>query len=72
MTSDISRASYRPAQRYSGLRWQQGRTPLDSEENEAEILSKERLRDLVSSVICSGGTPDDGFRVTNVTGGDRI
>ena len=69
MTSDISRASFRPAQRYSGVRWQQGRTPLDSEVNESEILSKEGLRDLVSTVICAAGTPDDGFRVSDVSPG---
>ncbi|MEI4234137.1 DUF6519 domain-containing protein [Roseovarius sp. D22-M7] len=69
MTADISRASFRPAQRYSGIKWQQGRTPLDSEENEAQTILKDGLRDLVTSVICAGGTPDDGFLVVAVNPG---
>ena len=66
MSADISRHSLRVDQLYSSVVRQQGRTPLDSEENEASDIFSLRLRQSLAETICSGGTPDGGFFVESV------
>ena len=66
MSADISRHSLRLEQLYSGVVRQQGRTPLDSEENEVSDIFSQTLRRSLAETICSGGTPDDGFRVQSL------
>lgn len=67
MTADISRHSFRPEQRFTGVVHQQGRVGLDADANEAGDLAALALRETVADVICTHGTPDDGFRITNPT-----
>ena len=64
MTADISRQSLRPAQKFTGVVRQQGRLPLDSDENEASDIARFALRDAVAEVICEAGSPDDGYRIS--------
>ncbi|WP_270731630.1 DUF6519 domain-containing protein [Shimia sp. Alg240-R146] len=69
MAHDITRESFQRAKNYVSLRQQQGRVPLDSELNEGTDLQAEELRRMVQDLICAGGTPDDGFKIS-VTGDD--
>jgi hypothetical protein len=64
MTADISRYSLRPAQMFTGVVRQQGRLPLDSDENEADDIASLALRQVVAETICSRGTPDGGFSIS--------
>ncbi|MEY6434110.1 DUF6519 domain-containing protein [Thioalkalicoccus limnaeus] len=65
MTADISRYALRPAQGFTGVVRQQGRLPLDSDENEAGDLHALALRQAVAETICAAGSPDDGFRISD-------
>lgn len=67
MTADISRHSLRPAQKFTGVVRQQGRLPLDADENEAGDIAALMLRDVVAEAICNRGSPDDGFRIGTPT-----
>ncbi|MCY1061726.1 right-handed parallel beta-helix repeat-containing protein [Nannocystis sp. SCPEA4] len=62
---DLSRHLFRPANRYTGLRMQQGRDLLDSDINEGEMLDDEDRRAVLVDVIGPHGSADDGFRITN-------
>lgn len=66
MTADISRHSLRPAQLYTGVVRQQGRLPIDADETESDDLGALLLRQVVAETICSRGSPDGGFLVSNV------
>lgn len=66
LSLDISRESFQRSKNYTGLRQQQGRIPLESELNEGSDIAAEELRRAIQDVICSSGTPDDGFRVSFV------
>lgn len=66
MTADISRNSFRPEQRYIGLVHQQGRLPLDADENEGADMAEALTGLMVSEAICKRGSPDGGFTVSNV------
>src|SRR5262245_46566303 len=63
---DISRFLFQPRKRYSSVRMQQGRVILDSDWNESERIDDEEARRTLIDVICSNGTPNQGFRVGNV------
>jgi hypothetical protein len=63
---DISRFIFQPNKRYSSVRMQQGRVILDSDWNESERIDDEELRRTLLDIVCSKGTSNDGFRVTNV------
>ena len=67
MAADISRHSLRPAQLYTGVVRQQGRLPIDADETESDDLGALLLRQVVAETICSRGSPDDGFAISNVT-----
>ena len=64
LSLDISRESFQRAKNYSSLRQQQGRLPLDSELNEGADILADELRRAIKDIICSSGTPDDGFRIS--------
>lgn len=66
MTSDISRHSLRPLQKYTGVVRQQGRLPLDAEETEAGDIGTLMLRNAISEAICEKGAPGDGYLVGDV------
>ncbi len=65
MTADISRHSLRPALNYTGVVRQQGRLPIDADETESDDLASLLLRQLASETICTRGSPDDGFTITD-------
>ncbi|MFZ6178946.1 right-handed parallel beta-helix repeat-containing protein [Nannocystis pusilla] len=60
---DLSRHLFRPANRYVGLRMQQGRPVLDSDFSEGEMLDDEDQRAVAVDVIGPHGSPDMGFEV---------
>ena len=66
MTGDISRDSLRPLQNYTSVVRQQGRLPLDAEENEDGDISTLMLRNAIAETICEKGAPGDGFLVRSV------
>lgn len=66
LSLDISRHSFQRPKNFTGMRWQQGRIPLESEMNEGVDIAAEELRRAIKDVICNSGTPDDGFLVSNV------
>jgi hypothetical protein len=63
MTADISRNAFRPEQRYTGLVFQQGRIPLDSDLNDGGAIEEALIGQVVSDVICTRGSPDAGFTI---------
>jgi hypothetical protein len=67
---DISRFIFQPSKRYSSVRMQQGRVILDSDWNESERIDDEELRRTLVDLICSKGTSNDGFRISNVRNAD--
>src|SRR5215510_2773261 len=69
-TKDISRFLFQPRKRYSSVRMQQGRAILDSDYNESERIDDEEARRTLIDLICSNGTPNQGFRVGNVQGAE--
>jgi hypothetical protein len=71
MTADISRDSLRPGQKFTAVVQQQGRVPLDADQNEAADIAALMLREAVAETICAKGTPDDGFRVTGPTAANQ-
>lgn len=64
---DISRFLFQPHKRYTGVRMQQGRVILDSDWNEGERIDDEDARQAQLELICSRGTPNEGFLVSDVT-----
>ena len=60
---DLSRHLFRPANRYVGLRMQQGRPMLDSDFSEGEMLDDEDQRAVAVDVIGPHGSPDMGFEI---------
>ncbi|MCY0990907.1 right-handed parallel beta-helix repeat-containing protein [Nannocystis sp. ILAH1] len=60
---DLSRHLFRPANRYTGLRMQQGRPMLDSDFSEGEMLDDEDQRAVAVDVIGPHGSPDMGFHI---------
>jgi hypothetical protein len=63
---DISRKLFQPAKHYAGTVYQQGRVTLDSDQNENNLLAGEELQRLIAEAICSGGSPNAGFTISNV------
>src|SRR5438477_606314 len=65
-SADISRKLFQPAKHYAGAVYQQGRVTLDSDQNENNLLAGEELQRLIAEAICSGGSPNAGFTISNV------
>jgi hypothetical protein len=65
-TQDISRHLHQPEKHYAGVRMQQGRVILDSDWNERSSIEAEDLRQTISELACSKGTPNAGMSVSNV------
>jgi len=63
---DISRKLFQPAKHYARAVYQQGRVTLDSDQNENNLLAGEELQRLIAEAICSGGSPNAGFTISNV------
>ena len=63
---DISRLSLDPRKRYTNVHMQQGRILLDDDWNaQAHILEEDQRQNRLLTVG-SSGSPDDGFRITNL------
>src|SRR5260370_24719053 len=67
MGSDRARNSWDPRRQWRRVVRQQGRVTLEAEQNEAELLDTEELRQETLEIVGADGTPDDGYRV-QVTG----
>lgn len=68
MKSQISRDSFRPEARYSGVYLQQGRMILDADWNELTDIQKARLVDALRHAV-GGGAPRDGGLSLGVAAG---
>jgi hypothetical protein len=70
MKADLSRQTFDPKKRYSGVLMQQGRVLLDSEWNEQQEIQQHRTESGTEDVIGSSGTPigedgkASGFEIT--------
>lgn len=66
MASDISRSTFNPAKRYSGVRQQQGRVNLDADWNEQADIAAHRSRLGTVDLVGGSGAPRDnaGFGVS--------
>jgi hypothetical protein len=65
-TQDISRNAFDPRKRYKNVQMQMGRVLIDDDWNENIRLTDEDQRRAWVDVIGPAGSPDDGFRVSNV------
>jgi hypothetical protein len=63
LADDVSRLLFNRRMNYSGVGMQQGRVLLDSDWNEAAMLDSEDRRLTVMETVCTGGSPNDGFRI---------
>jgi hypothetical protein len=74
MTGDFTRDTFRPDQRYSSVRMQQGRLFTDADWNEQGDIQREALRTAARSVIGASGFPDDapGFAIRAGAGGKAL
>ncbi len=63
MKTQISRDSFRPGERYSGVYLQQGRMILDADWNELTDIQKVRLVEALRDAIASGAPRNDGLRI---------
>lgn len=70
MKGDISADFHSPDKGYSGVRGQMGRVFTDADLNVALEVIDGKIEELVRSLLCSAGSPDDGFRVTVPTNPD--
>ena len=73
MKADLSRLTFDPKRRYSGVLMQQGRVQLDSEWNEQQQIHQYRAQTGAKDVIGPRGTPidqDGGATGFEITAGD--
>jgi hypothetical protein len=69
MTADITRLFPDRDTRYHTVVRQQGRLPLDADENFASDIAEWERDDAFTETIAPSGSPDDGFRITAAAGG---
>ena len=60
MRADITRSTYRPAKRFSGVRMQQGRVQLDADWNEQLDIQAHLDRTMTVDVVGPCGVPETG------------
>jgi hypothetical protein len=68
MTADISRLFRDKDKRFHGLVRQQGRLPLDAEENHGTDIGQWTDEQSFVETIAPSGSPDDGFKIANAGG----
>ncbi len=61
---DISRYLFDPRMHYATVLMQQGRVLTDSDWNEMATLEDEDRRQLISEIVCTEGSPNDGFKIS--------
>ena len=69
-TADFSRYLFQPEKRYVGAFLQQGRVLTDEDLNAHRRLHAEDERLNFLEIICASGSPNDGFRIENLSTGD--
>jgi hypothetical protein len=73
MPGDISRETFRREKHYSGVRMQQGRVQVDSDQNEQLAIEEYRTETETTDVVGTCGVPEDigGFQIGRTAdGGD--
>ncbi|MFN3388426.1 MAG: hypothetical protein ACK40O_05800 [Allosphingosinicella sp.] len=66
---DITRHHFQPAKHYSGLLHYQGSVLLDSEQNEGAFIQQGEQRRLLTDLLVTSGSPDDGMKIGPVGAG---
>ena len=59
MKGDYTRSTFSPTKRYTSVRMQQGRVPLDADWNEAQDISKHLAETARTDIIGRCGFPED-------------
>jgi hypothetical protein len=72
MSADISRLFRDRPKQYRSVVQQQGRVPLDADENHASDIAQWQDEDRFVETIAPSGSPNDGFRVGLAGGGNPI
>jgi Right handed beta helix region len=67
MKGDISADFHVPAKRFSGARAQAGRVLTDADFNVAFDVLDSTIEDLVRTLLCAAGSPDNGLKVLSAT-----
>jgi hypothetical protein len=62
-TIDVTRHHFQPAKHYSGLLHYQGSVLLDSEQNEGAFIQQGEQRRLLTDLLATSGSPDDGMKI---------
>jgi hypothetical protein len=60
---DVTRHLFQPAKHYSGLLHYQGSVLLDSEQNEGAFIQQGEGRRLLTDLLATSGSPDDGMKI---------
>lgn len=60
---DVTRHLHQPRKHYSGLLHYQGSVTTDSDSNEQGLLGQDETRHILTDLLCTAGSPDDGFRI---------
>lgn len=63
---DVTRHLFQPAKHYSGLLHYQGSVLLDSEQNEGAFIQQGEQRRLLTDLLATSGSPDDGMKIAPV------
>ena len=66
-TFDISRINYDKEKHYTSVRMQQGRVLTDDDWNEHARIKEENQRSSITEIIGPFGSPDDGFKIENLS-----
>ncbi|UOQ64805.1 DUF6519 domain-containing protein [Hymenobacter volaticus] len=64
---DISRVAFDPRKHYGSVRMQQGRVLTDDDWNEKSRIEEEEQRRTQVDIIGGHGSPDNGFKIANVS-----
>ena len=72
MTADITRLFRDPEKQYHGLVHQQGRLPIDAEENHGADIAQWTDERRFVETIAPSGSPDDGFRISLAGAGTPV
>jgi hypothetical protein len=71
-TFDISRVAFDPRKHYASVRMQQGRVLTDDDWNENERIEEEEERRTQVDIIGPSGSPDEGFKIGQLTTTDGV
>jgi len=60
---DVTRHLHQPGKHYSGLLHYQGSVATEADSNEQGLLAQDETRRILTDLLCSAGSPDEGFRI---------